>query len=342
MKAKRILWVVLGIGAIVLVADHLGLGPYRPRFSLTTGISGTPYPVLTPEQASLMADIRAIGLRRDRSQIAKVLEALEEEHPLVIITALLTLGRLEVPEVKENLLALQTRLPENSEIQPFIALALARIEAGQAIPQVRDESSLRAKVRHFLRAAKVSPTQVHKGALWYVKQLQQKRYPRWAPFEVQVLRQVAEMAGEAYQNGILNAFKVTGLDFSLDYASQLKAKLGQMSREQRIQWLVDSLSKKQVGRWEEEYEIQALADEGLVASKAIISKLKEMSTYRAQYRNHVGFALLFRTLTCIGDPDSIPIVKSFLNDRDGWVRYYAEQALKYLEQGWRVVRATDY
>jgi hypothetical protein len=219
---------------------------------------------------------------------------------------------------------------------------LARIEAGHAFPEVKDERQLQAKTRHFLKVAKVSPSQIHKGALWYTEQCRKRLYSRWAPFEVQVLRQAAEMAGEAYQNGILNAFKVTGLDFSLDYASQLKAKLGQMSREHRIQWLVDSLSKKQVGRWEEDYEIQALADEGLVASKAIIAKLQEMRTHRTQYRYHAGFALLFRTLACIGDHDSIPVVKSFLNDSDSWVRYYAKQALRYLEQRWCIVRATDY
>lgn len=342
MKLKKILWLVLGLGAVVLVADRLGFGPYRPRFPIKMGTSGEPYSVLTREQSNFMAEVRAIGLRHDRSQIAKVLKALKEEHPLIVITAILALARLEAPEATEDLVALQSQLPESSELQPFIALALARIEAGQAFPEVKDERQFQAKIRRFLKAAEISPTQIHKGALWYAEQCRKRLYPRWAPFEVQVLRQVAEMAGEAYQNGILNAFKVTGLDFSLDYASQLKAKLSQMSRERRIQWLVDSLSKKQVGGWEEEYEIQALADEGLVASKAIITKLQEMRTYRTQYRYHAGFALLFRTLTCIGDPNSIPVVKSFLNDSDSWVRYYADQSLRYLEQDWRVVRGIDY
>jgi HEAT repeat protein len=342
MKLKKILWLVLGLGAVVFVAARLGFGPYRPRFPIKARVSREPYSVLTREQSNFMAEVRAIGLRRDRSQIAKVLKALKEEHPLIVITAILALARLETPEAIKDLVALQSQLPENSELQPFIALALARIEAGHAFPEVKDERQLQAKMRHFLKVAKVSPSQIHKGALWYTEQCRKRLYSRWAPFEVQVLRQAAEMAGEAYQNGILNAFKVTGLDFSLDYASQLKAKLGQMSREHRIQWLVDSLSKKQVGRWEEDYEIQALADEGLVASKAIIAKLQEMRTHRTQYRYHAGFALLFRTLACIGDHDSIPVVKSFLNDSDSWVRYYAKQALRYLEQRWCIVRATDY
>jgi len=341
MKARKVFWLVGGLGLVMLVAFHLGYGPYQPHFPTRQG-QGEPYSALSREQSNLMADIRGIGLQKDRSQIGKVLAALQEDHPLVVISALMALGRLEDPEAEDDLLSLQRKLPWNSDLQPFIALALARIEAGHAFLEVKDERQLQAKMRHFLKAAKVSPSQIHKGALWYTEQCRKRLYSRWAPFEVQVLRQAAEMAGEAYQNGILNAFKVTGLDFSLDYASQLKAKLGQMSREHRIQWLVDSLSKKQVGRWEEDYEIQALADEELVASKAIIAKLQEMRTHRTQYRYHAGFALLFRTLACIGDHDSIPVVKSFLNDSDSWVRYYAKQALRYLEERWRIVRATDY
>ena len=156
------------------------------------------------------------------------------------------------------------------------------------------------------------------------------------------MRQVAEIAGEAYQRGVWDAFKVGEFNFTLDHAAQLKVRLMQMEREERIRWLVDSLSKKRVGRWEEDYEMQALADEGLAASKVIIAKLQEMRTHRAQYPYHAGFALLFRTLTSIGDLNAVPIIKSFLNDDNNWVRYYAKQTLGYLEQGWRVVWAVDY
>ncbi len=198
------------------------------------------------------------------------------------------------------------------------------------------------KVGAFMKAAKVSLPQVHKGALWYGEQLRLRRYSRWAPFEVQVMRQVAEMAGEAYGMGVSDAFTVVGMNFSLDHAAQLKVRLGQMGREERIRWLVDSLSKKRVGRWEEDYEMQALADEGMAASKVIIAKLQEMRMRRADYSHHTGFALLFRTLTSIGDPNAVSVIMSFLNDDNDWVRYYAKQSLGYLEQGWRVVRAIDY
>lgn len=287
MKMKKILWMmVLGLGVVTLIAYlayHWGFGPYRPRFPVTPGESGEPYSLLTREQANLVADVRAIGLLRDRSRVTKVLTALKEDHPLIVISALLALGRLEAQEAIDDLIALQTKLPENSELQPFIALALARIEAGKAVPLVRDRRQLEAKIRHFMRAAKVPLPQVHKGAMWYAEQLRLRKYPRWAPFEVQVLRQVAEMASEAYEKGVEDAFKVAGFNFSLDHASQLKATLGQMSKRERIQWLVDSLSKKRVLKWEEEYEIQALADEGRDAVESIITKLREMRLHREQY-----------------------------------------------------------
>ncbi len=207
---------------------------------------------------------------------------------------------------------------------------------------VTDREQLTKKVGAFMRAAKVSLPQVRKGALWYGEQLWLKCYPRWAPFEVQVMRQVVEMAGKAYQRGVWDAFKVGGFNFTLDHVAQLKVRLGKMDQGERIRWLVDSLSKKQVARWEEDYEIQALADEGLAAIKVIIAKLQEMRVHRADYPQHTGFALLFRTLASIGDLNAVPVIKSFLNDDNNWVRYYAEQCLGYLEQGWRVVRAVDY
>ncbi|MEM2356141.1 MAG: HEAT repeat domain-containing protein [Candidatus Bathyarchaeia archaeon] len=341
MKAKKILWLVLGLG-IVFVAHHLGFGPYRPRFPVKVGASTEPPSVLTREQDNLLADIRAIGLRRDHSQIVKVRAALKEEHPFILITALLALGRLGATESVEDIRALQKRLQDDSHIQSFAALALARIQAESAVPQTVNQEQLRQKIKHFLTAADLSVRQIYKGASWYIAQWQAGRYRDLAPFEVQALRQIAEITSEAYEKGVQDAFTVVGLDFSRDHAAQLKAQLGQMSREQRVQWLVDLLSKKRVGRWEEEYEVQALADEGLFASKAIITKLREMRTHRTQYPYNASFALLFRALICIGDTDSIPVVRSFLNDSDRWVRYYAEQTLRHLEQGWRVVRAIDY
>jgi hypothetical protein len=51
--------------------------------------------------------------------------------------------------------------------------------------------------------------------------------------------------------------------------------------------------------------------------------------------------LLFRTLTCIDDPDAIPVIQSFANE-PAWLGYYAEQALKIMREGRRTVRAVDY
>jgi len=342
MKMKKILWMtLLGLGAVTIIAYHLGLGPYRPRFPVTSGESGEPYPALNPEQGNLMAEVRAIGLLRDRSRLMKVLSALKEEHPLIVINALLALGRLEVPETTQELVALQAKLPENSELQPFIALALARIEAGKAVPLVRDREQLKAKVEHFLKAAKVSLRQVYKGALWYGERLRLRQYPRWAPFEVQVLRQAAEIVGEAYKNGVDDAFEVVAINFSLEHAAQLKAKLSKMNKGERIKWLVDSLSKKRVLKGEDRYEIQALVDEGTTALEAIADKLREMRMHRDRY-HYIGFAALFDTLASINAPEAIPIVKSFLNDNDKWVRYYADQALWFLERDWPIVGGIDY
>jgi hypothetical protein len=62
---------------------------------------------------------------------------------------------------------------------------------------------------------------------------------------------------------------------------------------------------------------------------------------RDEYHDN-GFCVLFRTLKCIGDLEAVPIVRSFLNDNDRWIGHDAQDAVQYLEQGWRVFRAVDY
>lgn len=297
---------------------------------------------MTREQSNLVADLRIIGLSKDKSKLEKVIASLNEDHPFIIISALLALSRLGAEEAIDEINLLETRLPDNSELQPFIALALARIEAEKDFSQVTDRNQLRAKVKHFLQAAKVSTPQIYKGASWCAEQLRAKLYPRWAPFEVQVLRHIAEMTGEAYQKGVKDAFSAVGMNFSVDYVARLKAKLAQMNQRQRVQWLVDLLSKKQFRGWKENYEMQALADEGDIAKETIIAKLWEMQRNRDLYPYHIGFASLFRTLVAIGNREAVPVIRSFLNDQDKWVRYYAEHAHRFLLRGHRIVWAVDY
>lgn len=321
----------------VIISNFVGSGLIHSFLSVAQ-VQKLP-PLITQKEENLLAEIHEIGLQRDKSQIDKVRNALKENHPALLISALLALGRLGAKESIEDIYALRVRMASGSEVQPFIALALARIEAERAFPQVTNGEQLKLKVQRLLQAGQVSVSQVHKGALRYTEQLKARRYG-WAPFEVQILRQAAEIAADAYQRGVKDAFNIVKLNFSLDRVAQLKVQLGQMSKEQRIRWLVNVLSIKQVARMEDNYLMQALADEGEAASKVILAKLKEMEKNRDKY-HHIGFMLLFRTLTCIGDPDAIPIVQSFASE-PGWLGYYAEQALKIMKEGRRTVRALDY
>lgn len=322
----------------VIIANFAGLGLRYPFLSVAQ-IQKLPPPLMTQKEENLMAEIREIGLRKDKSQIDKVRNALKEKHPSLLISALLALGRLGAIEAIEDIRALQVRLASGSEVQPFVTLAIARIEAERAFPQVTDRNQLKQKVQRLLQAGKVSVSQIHKSALQYAEQLKAKRYDR-APFETQLLRQAAEIAADAYQRGVKDAFNVVGLNFSLDPVAKLKVHLGRMSKEQRIYWLINALSTKQFARMEDNYLMQALADEGEAASKAILAKLKEMKANRDKY-HYVGFMLLFRTLTCIGDPNAIPVVQAFVSE-PGWLGYYAEQALQIMKEGRRTVRALDY
>jgi hypothetical protein len=121
---RKLLWIIGGIAVIIIIANQLDIGPYRPRFPIAQR-TGVPYPYMTVEEENLFAEIRDIGIKRDLSRIDKVRHALLENHPAILIAASLALGRLGTKEAIDDLHALQARLASGSEVQPFIALALA-------------------------------------------------------------------------------------------------------------------------------------------------------------------------------------------------------------------------
>ncbi len=313
---------------------------FRNRPQPAFASHGTPAPPLTREEADLLVAVREVGLKRDRTQLPLVRRALKESHPFLLTAAVLAAGRLGDTESLPAMEAIAQRRIETREGEVAKA-ALAYVKAESAVGRANSAAAFSRKVNHFLSAAGLSAARIRGAAQAYAAQKKAGGHGPM-PFELHALRCAADLVMEASEAGVSNAASLSGLDFSLDYPAQLKVKLAPMSHQERIAWLVELLSKKKAGRWQEDYEMQALADEGLAASQAIIAKLQEMKAHRDQYPYHPGFVLLFRTLTCLNDPDAIPAVRSFLNDDDRWVRHYAQQALGRLEGGVRVVRAVDY
>lgn len=308
--------------------------------ALGTASHGKPPPPLTQEQADLLVTVREAGLKRDRSKLSFVRKALKESHPFLLTAAVLAAGRLGDTESIPAIEAIAQRHVETREGEVAKA-ALAYVKAESAVGRVNSAATFLRKVNHFMSAAGLSAARIRGAAQTYAG-LKKSGEHAPVPFELHGLWCVADFVMEAFEAEVPNAAALTELDFSLDYPAQLKVKLALMNHQERIAWLIESLSKKRAGRWQEDYEMQALADEGLNASKAVIAKLREMRTHRNQYPHHTGFVLLFRTLTCLNDPDAIPAVRSFLNDDDRRVRHYAQQALGRLEGGVRIVRAVDY
>jgi hypothetical protein len=152
--------------------------------------------------------------------------------------------------------------------------------------------------------------------------------------EVYALRQVAECAAEGCEAGVVSAAAIAGMDFSLDYAAQLKVSLAPMSKKERIDWLIESIAHKKVIKGEDYYEVRALADEGTEAVEPILAKLRTVKTDREDYV-YPGISTLFNVLVCIGDKRAIPIIRSFVGDKDDWLDYYARQQIQRLETGFR-------
>ena len=87
--------------------------------------------------------------------------------------------------------------------------------------------------------------------------------------------------------------------------------------------------------------MQLAIDEGLPVGQAIAVKLKEMQANRNLHSDS-GFCALFRTLHGIGDKSQATAIEPFLNDKDGWVAYYASQDYGPLKLGLRTCWAVGY
>jgi hypothetical protein len=310
----------------------------RDRYTFRTLSSGKPAPPLTEEEADLIAAVRAAGLKRDRTQLPLVRQALKESHRDVLITALLAAGRLGDSESVKQINTLANRHLGDT-VGELSDAVLARIRTENVVGRATSTTALSRKVNHFLSETRLSKTRIEQTVRAFHAQGGAREHQ--TPYEVYALRQMADFVAEGYEAGVPNAAATTGLDFSLDPATQLKVRLAPMSKTQRINWLIESIARKKAIRGEDYYEVRALADEGTEAVAPILTKLRILKSNREGYE-YPGISTLFNVLACIGDQSAIPVVRSFVGDSDKWLDHYARQQLQRLEVGFRKPYMVDF
>ncbi len=290
------------------------------------------------KQADLIAAVREAGLKRDRTKLPLVRQALKEWHPDVLTTALLAAGRLGDSEAVDQISSIAT-VHLGDTVGYLADVVLARIQTEKAVGRATSDAAVSRKVNHFLSTARLSKTRIEQAVKAFNAQGGEREYV--IPLEVYALRQVAECAAEGCEAGVVNAATIAGIDFSLDYAAQLKVRLAPMSKKERIDWLIESIARKKVIKGEDYYEVRALADERTEAIEPILAKLRSVKTNREGYA-YPGISTLFNVLACIGDKRAIPVIRSFVGDKDDWLDYYARQQIQRLEIGFRTPYRVDY
>jgi hypothetical protein len=338
MKRKLILVLIFCVGLLLCGRRWLWYGYYRAHYALASHSHGTPDPPLTKEQADLIVEVRVARLKRDRTKLSFVRQALKGSHPAVLITALLAAGRLGDSEATNQINTLATAHLGDT-VGELANVMLARINTENAIGRATSGESLSRKVNHFLSTTKLSKTRIEEAVRAF--HARGGAGEQQTPFEVYALRQMADFAAEGYEAGVPNAASLAGLDFSLDHAAQLNVRLAPMSKKQRIDWLIESIARKKVMTGEDYYLVRALADEGTEAVEPILAKLRILKSNREGY-SYPGIKTLFRVLDGISDKRAIPVVRSFLDDSEQWLRYYARQSLQDLERGYRTPYMVDY
>lgn len=296
------------------------------------------------EYDQLIAAIRQTGLRKQRAHIQVVMSALRPEVlqaaqsvPTVRrarfylqAATLLALARIGDPTVLPNLQAVEAHLDPYFK-ENLLPVVKARIYAESRVPNPRTRAEWQEKSTHFLEQAGISLAEASKILEQYYDTSQQ--WPPenllYAPRAVWALRQLAEMATDAYANGVKDAFDVfspIAAHLEKDYALWVRVQLGQRASPERIQWLVNQLAERGVESFEDRYLMQALADCGEPAIPVIQAKLEAQTASPAAKRT--GICLLLKVLAALEEPPAASLLERFATVADESIAQEARACLQ--------------
>jgi len=291
-----------------------------------------------PADTDRLTALRLAGIAGDRSQIPALIAALNSPSDSVETTALLALAQMGATEALPAF-GKVIRQPPNPWTGNYARAARARLLAeAKARAQAPAGARLQAKVAAFLASIKLRPAQIA-GAL--EAQRMQIPPPEGDTLPVCACKEIADMI---YRSGFLYTHPLPvlrGLDFGLVPGARLKIQLAQMSKGQRLPWMIARIAESPVSGRGELGLIQLAADEGRPAGRAAGAKLREIHAHRSRYRSS-GFAGLFDVIRSAGDPTQAALVRSFTHDQNRWVAFVAQDSLPSIERGQREQVLTGY
>jgi hypothetical protein len=291
------------------------------------------------EELDRLAGMRAAALKKDRTAIPAIMEALSSSNDTIIATALHAACHLTAEEAIPSIEALLTsnRVPAYLKQQARGELARMKAEIAARDGATASQQA-ETKVKRILAEVGVTPEQVNERVSAFTLG---RAGSDGRPLELYALRAIAKMAYYGEYNNFKNVPEFQQLDWNSDFAASLLIKLAPLNKSERVAWLIDELSnKKSLGK--NEYILRQLAiDEGLAASRAAASMLQQMSGHWEVYA-HTGFAALFHVIDGVGDKEQAPVLEKFLTGAPPQVIACAQQAYPHIVKGQRTQYAAGF
>ncbi|MCL6534183.1 MAG: hypothetical protein K6U12_13030 [Armatimonadetes bacterium] len=246
--------------------------------------------------------------------------------------AMTALGRLADARTLPELEAQKSRLWRSAHFRAHYA----RIHAELLYPAPRNAQQWREKIDAYLQVVKLTQEQL---AEYFRSQPVPEivDYGDPQPVEIIAVRVLVEMAGEAYANGVREAFEVLRwVDYERDPVSALRAGLAKTPAPQRVAWLIGQIMSREVVRFSDHYLVQALADCGAEAVPAILEAMA-----RLKQREEVRYApvkMLLEALSVIEYAEGRPSLKRLAADSNAFIAETAQYLLRYA----LMFRASDW
>lgn len=267
--------------------------------------------------------LRQAGLRADRTQIPKLLAALNDPpHPYHRYTAIHSLAQMGAVEalpafdgyIRKSIM--QTNV--DSELSDFTRVARARLLAesnSETLAGTNRRSQ--ARMRIFINELGLRINQLNNTRAEY------DRNQRGAkPLTLFALRELADMIYQKHDIALARYAQDAGISFDQDLPSTVKVGLASLTQQDRLNWLIEKLSNMGTLTPDNYYIIQLAVNEGEPASRAAAATLEGMK--RGRYKGAVRFGALMYVIAGVDDQKQGPVVAQFLNDPDKSVAHYAE------------------
>jgi hypothetical protein len=289
-----------------------------------------------------IAQARQIGLQRDRSRSKFLLEILNSPPCMIEsavvsfgfdaprqfhleVAALVALARLGDVHVLPSLIQLGEKGWHN---HPFYRVALARLQVEVAYPSPLTPERWKQKVQRYYDLVGLTKAQL----ATYLRSEADKEFPANPPkLERIALRHLTEMVANAYQERLPNAFEpLEGLDYEKDFPSALRIQLARLPASQRVAWLINRISQREVINHHAYYEMQALIDYGSEAVQPILTALEQ--------GQGISRGLLLTVLCAIEYSKGCPSLRSFAEGSDPALAQQAAYLIKFPV----IIRASDW